>query len=182
MSRNMSTVARFGMIPALALLGSAVLAASPQAPLGSELIKPFKQQLMAALQAGMQQGPAEAIAVCREQAPGIAAGLSVDGVQMGRASHQLRNPANAPPDWVAPVIDDYLQEGSSVQPRVVELGEGRKGYVEPIRVKSVCLTCHGEALDPAIQARIDELYPDDEATGFREGDLRGVFWVSWPEG
>jgi hypothetical protein len=67
-------------------MGGAGLAASPEAPHGSELIKPFKKQLMAALKAGMQQGgPAEAIGVCREQAPQIAAGLSVDGVQMGRA-------------------------------------------------------------------------------------------------
>ena len=31
-----------------------------------------------------------------------------------------------------------------------------------------------------IAERIRALYPEDQATGFREGDLRGVFWVSYP--
>jgi hypothetical protein len=35
-------------------------------------------------------------------------------------------------------------------------------------------------LNPDIAAKIDELYPDDEATGFSEGDFRGVFWVEFP--
>jgi hypothetical protein len=35
------------------------------------------------------------------------------------------------------------------------------------------------ALDLAVL--IKEEYPEDEATGFSEGDLRGVFWVEYPE-
>jgi hypothetical protein len=65
---------------------------------------------------------------------------------------------------------------------VVEIAPGLQGYVEPIRVKSMCLTCHGATLAPEVASRIAELYPEDQATGFGEGDLRGVFWVSWPEG
>jgi hypothetical protein len=54
------------------------------------------------------------------------------------------------------------------------------GYVEPIGIKPLCLACHGEALAPDVAARIGELYPKDRATGFTEGDLRGVFWVEYP--
>jgi hypothetical protein len=162
------------------ILCGAAQAAAP--PAGAELLKPFKQQLMGALKAGLEQGPAEAIAACSVKAPEIAAGLSVEGVSMGRASHQLRNPANAAPDWVAPVIQDYLAEDAAVQPRVVTIADGLQGYVEPIRVKSMCLMCHGASLAPEVSARIAELYPEDQATGFEVGDLRGVFWVSWPEG
>ena len=41
-----------------------------------------------------------------------------------------------------------------------------------------CVTCHGETIAPSIAAKIDELYPADKATGFREGDLRGAFVVT----
>ena len=38
------------------------------------------------------------------RAPEIAAGLSTDGVRVGRTSHRLRNPANAPRPWMEPVL------------------------------------------------------------------------------
>ena len=98
---------------------------------------------------------------------------------MGRASHKLRNPANTAPDWVEPVLEDYLA-GSAVEPRTVSLGDGQAGYVEPIRMKGLCLACHGSDIQPAVRERIAELYPADQATGFAEGDLRGVFWVRFP--
>lgn len=60
---------------------------------GATLLAPFKQQMKAALQAGMERGPVDSITVCSGQAPAIARALSVDGVVMGRSSHRLRNPA-----------------------------------------------------------------------------------------
>ena len=41
-----------------------------------------------------------------------------------------------------------------------------------------CLMCHGSGLDPALKAEIDRLYPDDQATGFKAGELRGAFTVT----
>jgi hypothetical protein len=43
----------------------------------------------------------------------------------------------------------------------------------------MCLICHGENLAPDIATRISEAYPSDKATGFSEGDVRGVFWVEF---
>ena len=45
-----------------------------------------------------------------------------------------------------------------------------------------CLSCHGPSLEPGLQATIESLYPDDQATGFRANDLRGLFWVTLPRG
>ena len=172
---------RLSALLVVTVLAGASWAASPAAPHGAELLKPFKQQLMGTLKTGLQEGPDQAIEVCKVKAPGIAAGLSVDGVEMGRSSLKLRNPANTAPPWVQPVLDGYLADDASVHPVEVSAGEGRMGYVEPIRLKAApCLMCHGETLAPAIAEKIQALYPDDQATGFAEGDLRGVFWVSWP--
>ena len=146
---------------------------------GAALLAPFKSDLKKALTEGMQEGPAAAIEVCSQLAPGIARSLSVNGVRMGRSSHKLRNPDNVSPDWLVPLIDGYASGQDELLPRVVALGEERTGYAEPIIVQPVCLTCHGAELDAAVAAQIAALYPEDQATGFGAGDFRGVFWVEF---
>ena len=147
---------------------------------GAELLTPFKQELQQALKSGLAEGPAEAIQVCRVKAPGIADALSTGGVRMGRSSHKLRNPDNTAPDWVSPIMQAYLDDPSSRRPQAVELADNRWGYVEPIIIQPLCLTCHGSELAPEVAARISELYPEDRATGFATDDLRGVFWLEFP--
>jgi hypothetical protein len=146
---------------------------------GAALLKPFKSELMQALSAGMQEGPAAAIEVCSRRAPAIARKLSVDGVRMGRSSHKLRNPDNAPPDWLTPLLDDYVSGEHALEPRTVTIDAGRHGYVEPIVTQPMCLTCHGSDIDADVRAQLAGDYPADRATGFEAGDLRGVFWVEF---
>lgn len=172
------------ILATLALLcGSAgVAAADDSAALerGAEVLAPFKARLKAALLAGMSEGPAHAIDVCRLEAPAIAAAASVEGVRVGRTSHRLRNPDNLPPAWVAPLLDDYVRDPTGLAPRAVALPDGRAGYVEPIVVQPLCLACHGESLAPEVAARLREAYPDDRATGFDVGDFRGLYWAELP--
>lgn len=166
---------------ALLMAASAVHAQEAELARGADLLAPFKQDLQKALKSGLAEGPAEAIQVCRIKAPGIAGALSVDGIRMGRSSHKLRNPDNTAPEWVGPIMQAYLDEPSKRKPRAVALPEERWGYVEPIMVQPLCLTCHGADLAPDVAGRIAELYPEDRATGFEAGELRGVFWVEFPE-
>jgi hypothetical protein len=148
---------------------------------GAELLAPFKQNLKAALVAGMEAGPAAAISACSVEAPKIAESLSVKSVVMGRSSHKLRNPENASPDWLAPILRGYADGSADLVPVATAIDDGRMGYVEPIMMQSMCLTCHGESLPADVAAKISESYPEDQATGFKAGDFRGVFWVEFPE-
>jgi len=148
---------------------------------GALLLAPFKRDLQQALRDGLAEGPVEAIAACRVRAPEIAAALSVDGVRVGRSSHRLRNPSNAAPEWVLPILEAYVADAAHRAPRTVDLAHGRSGYVEPILLQPMCLACHGKSLAPEVASRIEELYPADRATGFGVGDLRGVFWVEFPQ-
>lgn len=144
-------------------------------------LAPFKEQLVEALMGSLEEGgPENAIQVCRERAPEIAAQLSVDGVEMGRTSHKTRNPANAPQAWVEPLLAAYLESPTDTKPKAVYLDESTVGYVEPIYVMSFCLSCHGPSLAPDLLAEIQSVYPDDQATGFKANDLRGLFWVTMP--
>ena len=172
---------RGGIAAILLLLATTITTAGEGDPnRGAALLEPFKQNLKAALVQGLEQGPAQAIEACRTEAPQISASLSVDGVKLGRSSHRLRNPENVAPDWATPIMESWVTVPGAREAMTVDLPDGRQGYVEPIMVQPLCLTCHGENLAPDLAARIADLYPDDQATGFAEGDFRGVFWVEYP--
>lgn len=146
---------------------------------GAEILAPLKQELKQALLTGMQEGPVHAISVCKDQAPVIAASLSVAGTRIGRTSHRLRNPANVAPGWVDAALQSYLKKGADRTPVTVSLPNAREGYVEPIVLQPLCVVCHGKSLAPEVEAQINATYPEDAATGFEVGDLRGVFWVEY---
>jgi len=123
-------------------------------------------------------GPAGAVAVCQREAHGLAAAVAKEkGVAIGRTSHKLRSALNAPPDWARPLVD-----ARRASPAFVAHPDGRLGVLEPIRLKAACLACHGDAamIAPAVKEALAKDYPRDEATGFREGDLRGWFWIEVP--
>lgn len=146
---------------------------------GAELLLPFKMQLKQALVEGLQEGPLNAIAVCRIEAPQIADALSNDDMKVGRTSHRLRNPENIAPEWVDDVLAAYLADDSDREPQLVRLEDDRYGYVEPISTAPLCLACHGDSPADDVEAKIKELYPDDKATGFKLDELRGVFWLEY---
>jgi hypothetical protein len=144
---------------------------------GATAVLPFKKSLKSALVAGLEEGPVNAISVCSVEAPKLAEKASSATVKVGRASRKLRNPANAPKPWMEPLLDSYENDPESREPAVVIIDDQTVGYVEPIYVQPLCVTCHGATLAPDLAAKIDELYPSDRATGYVAGDLRGVFWA-----
>lgn len=171
------------MLIAGVVLHPATGAAEDSAPTiaaGAGYIAPFKQRLKQALQDGLAHGPFTAIDACKVDAPEIAESLSTDEIRLGRSSHRLRNPENKSPEWVKPLLSAYLKVENDRAPRTISLPGDRIGYVEPIILQPMCLVCHGESLAPDVDSQISVLYPDDEATGFKVGDLRGVFWVEYP--
>ena len=156
---------------------------------GRQALAPLQAGLQSALKAGLAKGSVEAVDACRVQAPEIARdaarAASTGGrpdtaaVELGRTSHRLRNPANAPREWMQPLLADYLAQPGDRAPRAVDLGDGRWGYVQPIFVQPLCLTCHGISIAEPLKARIAELYPEDRAVGFSDGDFRGLFWAEF---
>jgi len=141
------------------------------------LVSELMGELMAALDAG---DAAAAIGVCREKAPVVAAHVSDQyGIKIGRTSHKLRNPANVAPAWAESYVEDVVAD-----PTYLAGPNGEMGALLPIHLKGDCQMCHGpaEMIDDDIQAAIAEHYPDDQALGFAEGELRGWFWVEAPPG
>jgi hypothetical protein len=140
------------------------------------LFAALSSRLMEVLQS---QGPAAAIEVCSQEAVEIAQQVGQEhGVEIGRTSFKLRNPANAPRDWVQPYVEQRIES-----PQSLTLENGNHGALFPIRLDVKCLICHGGPDDmlEQVSEELAKRYPNDQATGFKQGDLRGWFWVEVPK-
>ena len=58
---------------------------------------------------------------------------------------------------------------------VNENGQKVFRYAKAIPTGQVCVVCHGVKIAPSIMQKIHEYYPQDAATGFKPGDIRGMF-------
>ncbi len=150
-------------------------AAEAAAALGSQL----KQRLVSTMQA---DGPVAAIDVCAVEAPKIAAEISARyELDVGRASLKSRNPAKAPDRQEMAVLVAWKAAVTSGTPSAelpvhVERGENFL-WMQPITVAGPCLACHGKQLAAPVAEALAARYPDDRATGYKAGDLRGAFVV-----
>ena len=156
---------------------------------GRAIAAAFSTELRTALQAAMAEGgPLAAIRVCNEDAPRIAAAAAEQsGAVVGRTSLKVRNPANRPDEHERAVLAafaDELKPGTGGPPpeRLDVLADGRVRYMSAIVMQPPCLACHGESLAPPVAEAIGALYPEDAARGYRLGELRGAFTITWPAG
>ena len=150
----------------------------------TQLQQALGAELQAALTAG---GPLAAIDVCSERAPAIAARLSAEAhAQVGRTSLQVRNPGNAPDAAARDVLLRFEQDLAAGAEAPLEQFErhpdGSARYLRTITTQPMCVVCHGQHLSPEVAAAIARQYPQDRATGYAVGDLRGAFIVDWPPG
>lgn len=155
------------------------------AVVGHNVVSLVELNLKVALKSAMkQQGPVAAIKVCSESALEITAGLNDSlNVTVGRTSLKYRNPKNAPTEIEKGILEDFAADAENPAiGHVVESEEGA-GYYSKIMMKPFCLTCHGssEQIMPEVAAVLDSLYPNDLATGYEAGQLRGMWTVKFNE-
>jgi hypothetical protein len=146
----------------------------------NEVATTFSNRLHEAMASNGLDG---AIQVCSEEAQGMTAlaGAST-GAKVGRVGTRLRNPNNAGPEWVQEYLKSVEGKVAADAPGLSEVHEDTARVIKPIGVQSTCLSCHGSDIDPTVQAMVSERYPEDKATGYREGELRGVIWAEVPVG
>jgi hypothetical protein len=66
---------------------------------------------------------------------------------------------------------------------VVSVGnEKTYRYMKALPTNALCLSCHGaaEQMTPGIRAKLQALYPDDKATGYAVGQIRGALTLKRP--
>ena len=146
-------------------------------------------KLLAALQQEISKsGPEGAILVCKDMAPKMADEISRQtGWKIKRVSLKARNDARAIPDaWEKAALEDFDKRAAAGEPPA-QLEKGEKidneyRYVKALPVQPLCLSCHGpvEQLTPAVKSALTQHYPNDLATGYSVGQIRGAISVRKP--
>jgi hypothetical protein len=155
------------------------------------LIGQFSDALIAEVGAAIEShGYAGAVGHCNTLAPALADSHSVGSWSIRRVSEKNRNPDNRPTleeKAVLAAFSDTLAEPADFVGRWQETDSTLAyQYYRPIRIQPLCMKCHGsmQTLAPGVFDAVKRHYPGDRATGYRIGDLRGMFVVEarWPEG
>jgi hypothetical protein len=100
-----------------------------------------------------------------------------------QVARKYRNPDNKPDEYEERALAQMEEDPGAWKDRdwfekVIDGESATMRYMRPLFVTEACLTCHGDA--STVPAFVRETYPDDRATGYQLGDLRGAISVSWP--
>jgi len=133
-----------------------------------------------------EEGIAEALKYCNVNAYPIVDSLEeVYHIKVKRASLRTRNPGDIPNKMEESIIDDYSQQiGNGITPEVkIILDDENVHYFKPIIISAeLCLKCHGQIGSDILEKDyeiIKGLYPNDNASGHKLGDLRGIWSISF---
>ena len=154
--------------------------------LGESASTALIQKLGGEVKAVMQKdGPVEAVNFCSKNAISLTHEVSkAHGVKMKRVTLQQRNPLNRPTSEEINLMNTWMSAMTKAQQPTAVLVNATTGftYYKPLVITNdVCLKCHGvvEPSTPLGQA-LKTAYPNDRATGYKMGDLRGMIVVDIP--
>ena len=146
-----------------------------------EITQQFTSTLLPTLQQALADGgPVNAIEVCATRAPQIADDLSNStSWSVNRVSLKARNQQRAIPDsWERSVLERFNVDAragvTAAALNEAAMVEGEFRFMQAQVAMPLCLTCHGENLSEDVNAALRQHYPDDLATGYSAGDVRGA--------
>lgn len=156
--------------------------------IAGDLLGQLGQKLKAAMST---DGPVAAVSVCKESAPAIARQLSIaNDAKVTRVGTRVRNQTMGIPNaWQKEALTQFetrLSQGEKAADieywQVADNGHGKSElrYAKAIAVQPQCLSCHGSAQDIAapLSEKLRIEYPNDQATGYSVGQLRGAVVVT----
>lgn len=164
------------------------------APIGKKIATNLVITLKGELKAAMQHGGVEdAISICHLDALSITDSVAQNSsfnVSIKRTSNRVRNPLNAADPYEQLALDLFLELESNddelpefyIQ-KLTEDGQVQYNFYKPMVMENLCLICHGDEnmRAPTASRIIGELYPDDQAVGYKEGDFRGLIRIKFFE-
>lgn len=147
----------------------------------TSIVKNFAGILKPKLKESMQKGGIEhAVNVCSVEAPKIAHKLSNEtGWTVKRVSLKPRNSKAGPDEFERNVLVNFNElKSDGVAVSLLEHSElvgDQYRYMKAQSVEVVCLACHGSDVPENTYKLIKDKYPEDTATGYALGDVRGAF-------
>lgn len=170
-------------------LASSLLYASPSSEnrllnKGNEVASALLQKLGSELKGKMQSsGPMGALDFCSQNALILTEEVAKNSqTSIKRISINNRNPLNKANDNETTLLTEWSKLSKNGQPlpshSIVNLSENSSIYYKPIIINNeTCLKCHGNVESDLAKA-IAVAYPEDKATGYKMGDLRGMIAVT----
>jgi hypothetical protein len=143
-------------------------------------------KLLNVIQAEVEKrGTEQALVAYSHLSPKILADAAQEtGWEIRQISPRNRNPKGLPDTWESGVLDEFARRIAAGEPPihmdkgevVVDGGKRYYRYMQPMMMQRVCMECHGpeDAINPGVRQRIKELYPEDRATGYTDGMMRGA--------
>lgn len=168
--------AQAGLMPEAALQAGDSIAMQAQKTLVGALMKQLNEQ-----------GSTAALSFCNVHAIPLTDSLSRRfKCHIQRISEKNRNPDNAPAtDQDRAVLQQYSEQHGAGQPlkSVVKTEQGKPVCYKPIMVAMpACLQCHGTPgadISSETAQLLGEKYPADRATGYKQGDFRGAWKITF---
>lgn len=156
---------------------------------GKEIAQATFKRMAGEVEKNMKQGGvSQAAPFCNAHASELTAEMEEKfNVNIKRTSHKLRNEANAPTDEEKLILEQFetsISDGMALKPQVTLDEKGLPHFYAPILLKDKCVACHGvlgETMKHETDTIIKVLYPNDKAIGFKEGDLRGMWSITFKE-
>ncbi len=144
-------------------------------------------ELGKALNAALAQGgPEYAVGFCNLEALRITDSIAdSEQVTVRRLAKKNRNPKNAMDDVESKIFKQYIIDylhGRNLDSRIALNSEGHPVFYKPIMTNSMCLNCHGSpgsTMSEDLAGKIKELYPDDKAINFEDGQPRGMWAITF---
>jgi hypothetical protein len=149
----------------------------------SELTEKVRGFLLQEIEKG---GWVSAVKVCSDRAQQMTQEFNArTGHTIRRVSLKVRNLQNTPDKYERRKLEEFdlLNQRKSLKNEYFEVvdekGQKYLRYMKPLIALPLCLNCHGpkENISADVKAILAEKYPDDRATGFLVGDLRGAISV-----
>ncbi len=150
-----------------------------------EYMSTLKQVLIKNMKEG---GPLQAVTVCSDTASELTTLYSEKmGINVKRVSYKNRNVGNTPDSFEKEALNEFeklfakneLKTDTEIIKKVDVNGKEVIRYIKPIIIESPCLNCHGDReILPEVSELIKQKYPNDKATGYKVGDLRGAISIT----
>lgn len=158
---------------------------------GDSITQQAQAQLLEQLQQAIaEKGHSGALDFCKINSLPILKSLeSKYLVTLRRVSSQPRNPVDTPNAQELPLLDAYAynaENNISSDPSIQKIENGEVLlYTKPIMLaNTLCLSCHGDLkkeIASETAAKLKQLYPQDPATGYILGNLRGMWALRLPK-
>jgi hypothetical protein len=140
--------------------------------------------------------PTDALDFCHLKALPTTPGQMISGmpriIAIKFTSLKIRSKENLPDatdKLVLDYIDQSLKTGNAAPGVIVQridlpYSPPEWRVYKPIGVSSSCLACHGDPEDqsPRLRSKLKAMYPNDESTGYKSREWRGVIRVTVADG